>query len=97
MVRKNLLRLRHEQLAHRQVTPSSVNGADIVDEEAEEFYQDNAKIVREHLSLINANAYDPLETSKLYERYAAEFWAGVRGERTEGHPHFRMRPQISPP
>jgi hypothetical protein len=91
-VRKNLLRLRHEQLAHRQIAPSSVNGADILDEEVEEFYQDNAKIVRELLSLINANAYDPLETSKVYERYAAEFWAGVRGERTEGHPHFRMRP-----
>jgi hypothetical protein len=29
-VRKNLLRLRHEQLAHRQIAPSTVNGAEAV-------------------------------------------------------------------
>ncbi len=96
-VRKNLRRLRHEQLAHRQIAPSTVTSADMLDEEVEEFYQDTAKIIRTLLSLVTATAYDPLETAKIYERYAAAFWAAARGERTEGHPHFRMQPPISPP
>jgi hypothetical protein len=95
-VRENLLRLRHEQLAHRQMAPSTVTGADKLDQEIEEFYQDNGKIIRELLSLVNAMAYDPLETAKVYERYAAEFWAAARGEKTEGHPHFRPRLPKSP-
>lgn len=88
---EELLRLRDERLAHRQIEPSTVEGADNFDEAIEEFYQDHANIIEELLSLANAMAYDPLETAKVYERYAAEFWAGVRGERTEGHPHFRPR------
>ena len=88
-VRQNLLRLRHEQLAHRQMAPSTATGADKFDQEIEEFYQDNASIVQELLSLANGMAYDPLETAKIYERYAAEFWAATRGEKTEGHPNFR--------
>ena len=95
-VRNNLLRLRHEQLAHRQIAPSTVTGADKFDEEVEEFYQDNAKIIQGLLSLVNAMAYDPLDTAKVYERYAAEFWASARGEKTEGHPHFRHRVSGAP-
>jgi hypothetical protein len=88
-IREELLRLRNERLAHRQIEPSTVAGADKFDEAVEEFYQDHAKIIQELLSLANAMAYDPLDAAKVYKRYAAEFWAGVRGERTKGHPHFR--------
>jgi hypothetical protein len=87
--RKSLLRLRHERLAHRQIEPGAIAGADKLDEAIEEFYQDNAKIIQELLGLANAMAYNPLDTADVYRRYAGEFWAGVRGERTEGHPHFR--------
>jgi hypothetical protein len=76
-------------LAHRQNAPSTVAGADKSDEAFEEFYQDNAKIIQELLSLANAMVYDPLDLAEAYQLYAAEFWAGVRGEKTEGHPHFR--------
>lgn len=86
---KSLKRLRDKQLAHRQIEPSIVAGADTSDEAIEEFYQDNAKIIQELLSLVGATAYDPLDLAREYERCAAEFWAGARGERTEGHPHFR--------
>jgi hypothetical protein len=90
-IREDLLRLRDEWLAHRQIEPSAVAGADKFDEAIEEFYQDNASIIRELMHLANATAYDPLDVAKVYQHYAAEFWAGVRGERTEGHPHFRPR------
>lgn len=86
---KSLKCLRDEWLAHRQIEPSIVAGADTSDEAIEEFYQDNAKIIQELLSLVGAMAYDPLDLAREYERCAAEFWAGARGERTEGHPHFR--------
>jgi chromosome condensin MukBEF complex kleisin-like MukF subunit len=88
-IRDSLMDLRDERLAHRQIEPSTVTGADEFDEAIEEFYQDNAKIVQELLSLAKATAYNPLEWAKVYQRYAAEFWAGVRGEKTEGHPNFR--------
>jgi len=90
-VLEELLRLRDERLAHRQIEPSTVAGADKFDEAIEEFYQDNAKIIQELLSLANATAYDPLDLAEVYKRYAADFWAGVRGEKTEGHPNFRPR------
>ena len=86
---KSLKLLRDEWLAHRQIEPSTVAGADKFDEAVEEFYQDNAAIIRELLHLANAEAYDPLDAAEVFQRYAGEFWAGVRGERTEGHPHFR--------
>jgi hypothetical protein len=80
-------------LAHRQIGPSAITGADRSDEQIEAFYQDNATIVGKLLSLVNATAYDPLTTAGVYKRYAFEFWAGARGEKTEGHPHFRQRLQ----
>jgi AbiU2 len=86
---ESLKGLRDEELAHRQIEPSTVAGADKFDEAVEEFYLDNAAIIRELLHLANAEAYDPLDRAKFYQLCAAEFWAGVRGERTEGHPHFR--------
>lgn len=94
--RKDLVRLRHERLAHRQIELTAVAGADEFDETIEEFYQDNAKIIQRLLSLVNAMAYNPMEGAAVYQRYAAEFWAPVRGERTEGHPHYRPRALPSP-
>ena len=88
---KGLVKLRNERLAHRQVEPSSATGAAKLDDDIEEFYQDNGKLIRALVSLVNATSYDPMEAAKVYERYAAEFWAGARGEETEGHPHFRLR------
>ena len=67
------MRLRDERLAHRQIEPSTVAGADKFDEAIEEFYQDNAKIIQEPLSSANAMAHDPLDAAKVYQRYAAEF------------------------
>jgi hypothetical protein len=89
---KRLLALRHERLAHRQVVPATATGANTTDEEIEEFYQDNSKLIRILLSLVNAMAYDPEDTAKVYRHYASHFWAGARGEQTEGHPNYRQRP-----
>jgi hypothetical protein len=84
-----LLTLRHEELAHRRVAPSEATGANATDEEIEEFYQDNLSLVRNLLTLVNATAYDPEEHARVVRHYAGHFWAGVRGEQTEGHPNRR--------
>jgi hypothetical protein len=82
-VLKHLCHLRHERLAHRQVTPSAVAaGPEPVDADIEAFVKDNARLVQ-------VTAYDLSETAQVYRRYASEFWAGTRGEKTEGHPHYR--------
>jgi hypothetical protein len=90
-VLKKLLALRHERLAHRQLAPAIVTGANATDEEIEEFYQDNSELIRVLLSLVNAMAYNPEDTAKVYRQYASQFWAGARGEQTEGHPNHRPR------
>jgi hypothetical protein len=41
------------------------------------------------MSLFLATAYDPNETGGVYRHHAELFWAGVKGERTEGHPNYR--------
>jgi hypothetical protein len=90
-VLKKLLALRHERLAHRQLAPTTATGANATDEEIEEFYQDNSKLIHILFSLANATAYDPEDTAKVYRHYASHFWAGARGEQTEGHPNYRHR------
>ena len=90
-VLENLRRLRHESLAHRQIeaTPVTTTGLDPTDVEIESFYQDNSELIHLLLSLVKAVAYDPSD-SALKERFDARlFWAGVRGERTEGHPNYQ--------
>lgn len=87
-VRKALEQLRHQQLAHRQVA-ISVEELTATDEQIEQFYQDNSNLIRLLLSLVHATAYDPDEGAQVFRRYASEFWAGVSGERTTGHPNFR--------
>jgi AbiU2 len=74
---KKLLALRHERLAHRQLVPATATGANATDEEIEEFYQDNSKLIRILLSVVNAVAYDPEDTAKVYRFYANQFWDGV--------------------
>jgi len=86
-VLKKLLALRHERLAHRQLAPAAATGASATDEEIEEFYQDNSKLIHILLSLVNAMAYDPEDTAEVYRHYARHFWAGARG-----HPNHRPRP-----
>jgi hypothetical protein len=87
-VLQNLRRLRHEHLAHRQIE-AMLPAADATDAEVESFYQDNLELIRLLLHLAEGTAYDPSDTAGVYRFYAKFFWAGVRGERTEGHPNYR--------
>ncbi|WP_035468664.1 AbiU2 domain-containing protein [Trinickia symbiotica] len=88
-VLENLRRVRHERLAHRQVTPSKPNGPAATDEQIEAFYQDTTALVGKLLSVVLGVAYNFAETANVYSRPAALFWMSVRGERTEGHPDYR--------
>ena len=90
-VLKKLLALRNEHLAHRQLAPATIARANATDKEIEDFYQDNLKLIAILLSLVNAMAYDPEDAARVYRHYAAQFWAGARGEQTEGHPQYRLR------
>lgn len=72
---ETLRALRHERLAHRQLSPATAPGATATDEEIEEFYQDNSKLIHILLSLVNAMAYDPEDTARVFRHYAAAFWA----------------------
>jgi AbiU2 len=78
-VLKRLLALRHERLAHRQLSPAAATatGANATDEEIEEFYLDNSKLIAILLSLVNATAYDPQDTAKVFSFYASHFWKRV--------------------
>ncbi|MGA9669043.1 MAG: hypothetical protein WBQ94_07540 [Terracidiphilus sp.] len=81
-VNKKLRSLRNERLAHRQVrTKIRATGATATDEEIEEFYQDNSKLVHILLSIFNAMAYDPEDTARVFGFYAGHFWGAFR--RTE--------------
>ena len=88
-----LTTLRHEQLAHRQTRqPTDPAGLQHTDEEVEEFYQDTLEIVELMLSVFLARAFDIAgEAGDVYRHHAKYFWAGVCGERTEGHPLFKLR------
>jgi hypothetical protein len=75
-VLETLRALRNERLAHRQL--ALVPGASATDEKIEEFYQDNSKLIRILLSLVNAMAYDPEDTAKVYGFYASHFWGAFQ-------------------
>jgi AbiU2 len=77
-VLETLRALRHERLAHRQLSPATAPGATATDEEIEEFYQDNSKLIHILLSLVNAMAYDPEDTARVFRYYATCFWAGFQ-------------------
>jgi hypothetical protein len=90
---EKLKTFRHEHLAHRQLGRATVTRENAPDEEEiEEFFRDNAKLIRVLRSLVNAEAYDPERSAEVYRHYAKFFWAAARGEQTEGHPDYRPRP-----
>jgi len=88
-VRQKLQLLRNERLAHRQTDATAVVGADPTAGEIESFYQDMSNLISLLLSLVKAVAYNPEDTGRVYRHHARFFWAGARGERTEGHPDYR--------
>jgi hypothetical protein len=75
---EKLLNLRHKRLAHRDLAPATATGANATDEEIEEFYQDNSKLIRILLGVVNAMAYDPEDTAKVYRFYARHFWGAFQ-------------------
>ena len=76
-VMKSLRTLRHERLAHRQVVPAIASAASATDDEIEEFYQDNAKLIETLLHLVKAIAHDTEGTANVYSFYAHQFWNRV--------------------
>jgi uncharacterized protein YqeY len=93
---RKLRRLRNKRLAHRSVKAVAATGLAPTDEEIESFYQDNSKLVGLLLGLIEAVAYDPNDTAEDTRVNAKLFWAGVLGEKTEGHPNYRAQPVMPP-
>jgi AbiU2 len=85
-VLETLRALRHERLAHRQLSPATAPGATATDEEIEEFYQDNSKLIHILLSLVNAMAYDPEDTAGVFRYYATCFWARFQQNEKTGTP-----------
>ena len=77
-VLETLRSLRHERLAHRQLSPATAPGANATDKEIEEFYQDNSKLIQILLSLVNAMAYDPEDTARVFRHYATCFWGAFQ-------------------
>lgn len=94
-VLKKLRHLRDKRLAHHELGPVTATGPSVEDNDIEEFFQDHYALIQALVGLVNRMAYNPAETAGVFRRYADHFWAGVRGERTEGHPHFRMPPKSS--
>jgi hypothetical protein len=94
-VLEKLRTVRHEHLAHRQIEPTPATGPGLTDKEIESFYQENSKIVGLLLSLVSGVGYDPEQTGEVFRHHASFFWAGVRGEKTEGHPNYRPPPNIA--
>jgi hypothetical protein len=90
-----LRHMRNTRLAHRQFEPSPTNMASELDHAIEQFYSDTSNLIRLLMSLVNATAYDPAETAQVYEWHATKFWAGVRSEKVEGHPHFKRSNRTS--
>jgi hypothetical protein len=88
-VREKLKRHRDERLAHRQTDSTAVAEADATAEEIEAFYQDMSELISLLLTVAMAVSYDPKEHGLVYQHHAKFFWAGVRGERAEGHPNYR--------
>jgi hypothetical protein len=86
---KKLTTLRHEKLAHRQIAPTLE--ATPEEHEIDEFYRDSMRLVQVLCSLVNATAFDPEDFAGVYRHYAKFFWAGARGEQTDGHPDYPKR------
>ena len=89
-----LQQVRHEQLAHARTKSKLTEApANWCDQRTEDFYKATMFIVGQLLSLVEATYYDLADTAEVYGHHAKLFWAGVKGERTEGHPNYiGMRP-----
>ena len=71
--------LRNERLAHRQVvTKVRATAATATDEEIEEFYQDNSRLVHILLGTFNAMGYYPEDAAKVFGFYASHFWGAFQ-------------------
>jgi len=86
----NLRQLRHEHLAHHQVNPTNPNGPAVSDLQIETFYQDTATLISKLLHVVLGVAHDFSEAAESLSMPSGLFWASVRGERTEGHPEYRL-------
>ena len=91
---EHVLQLRHEHLAHRQIRPSEPKAPseDRDDDAIERLYQDMSSLIQALTGVVLNTDYRPKETANIYRKNAQLFWAGVRGERTEGHPAYVERP-----
>ncbi|ULU25281.1 hypothetical protein [Dyella terrae] len=84
--------VRNKRLAHHdlELPPGLV---DPTNEEVVQLYRDTLTIVSELLHLVSGTAFDLLEDEAGRHAHNAKFfWVAVRGERTEGHPDFRLMP-----
>lgn len=98
-IKRKIVSLRNEQLAHRQL-PSVAelikeeDGAQSSDgkwanqNEVENFYQDTLELVSLLLNLVHGLGYDFAETTKVCKHHAHYFWDGTRSERVQGHPRY---------
>lgn len=92
-VLKTIRHLRDKRLAHHDLALASVPQPNVDDDDIEEFFQDNLVLIQALVGLVNRMAYNPAETAGVFRHYAGHFWAGVSGERTQGHPHYRAPPK----
>ncbi len=85
---KNLRILRDQRLAHHKIN-GAASLVDPTDDGIEQFYRDTLDLVSHLLHVVNGVACDVGESASMFAFYAQYFWAGVRGERTDGHPDYR--------
>lgn len=87
--------MRHEHLAYHQLIKTDVTTLDEFDNQIEAFYQDMLKLTEALFAAVKHVSLDLSHTAKTHTMYAALFWNGARGERTEGHPDYRARNAVA--
>ncbi len=95
-VHDGLYKLRNTRFAHRQIVADAFSAATPTTDEVETFYKDMSALMRHLTSLVLAVAHDSEDFEIVHRRYAIEFWAGVRSEKTPGHPNYRTPHPSSP-
>lgn len=86
---KHLQRIRHEKLAHRQITAATEPPADWSDSNTADFFTTTMRMVELMQSIALSTHYDLADTGKVYAYHSKLFWLAARGERTEGHPEYK--------
>ena len=89
---KKIKSLRDKRLAHHDLTDGAGN-FDETDQAIETFYQDTFEVVQKLLSAVAGISYSPEETATMRQRHAELFWASVCGEKTPGHPDYKLIPR----